>query len=144
MKSLGRLSVSAGYSRSVHYTVAVLYTLGTIAQLLRLLLGFSPQDMPFLFDWILVLAPAYAAIGLIVLTRAVEWRGRWEQLLHGLIVIHLVGTAALHTYVIATSSHSALAPFSRRYSYFAVAYFAVFAWRSWTMRLRPHALANAA
>jgi hypothetical protein len=51
-------------------------------------------------------------------------------------VVHLGSSILVHIWILAVNSHRVLAMFSLGYSYFAAVYFAFFAWRSWTIRLR--------
>jgi len=67
----------------------------------------------------------------------VLYRGWWEKATHWLIVVHLSVSVVVHVWILAVRSHEVLSVFSYGYSYAALAYFAFFAWRSWTMRLRP-------
>ena len=122
-----------------HFRVvaAVTYTAGTILHVVRLIVRLGWEDMPFVPDWIIVILGSYGATGLIVFAKEVEYRGTWEVLTHWLITIHLVVSVLLHAWILAVRSHQALAVFTLSYSYFAVAYFGFFAWRLWSMRLRP-------
>ncbi len=124
------------YRNSFGRVVAVVYTGGTVAQVLRLLVGFSFDDMPFWVDWALVVLGSYGGIGLLVFARQVDYRGVWEKVVHGLIAAHLLVSVAVHVWPIVVHSHAMFAVFPYGYSFFATAYFAAFAWRSWTMRLK--------
>lgn len=117
--------------------VAAIYTGGCVAHLLRLLVGFGWRDMPFLVDWLLVLLGPVGLLGLVLLAGEVDYRGRWERLTHWLIVVHLAVSVAVHVAILAERSHRLLAVFPRGYSFPALLYFALFAWRSWTLRLLP-------
>ena len=118
------------------HVVAAIYTAGTIFHIVRLSIRLGWEEMPYLPDWILVLLGSYAAVGLIVFASEVEFRGTWERVVHWLIVSHLLISVALHAWMLVAHSHEPLAIFSLVYSYFGAVYFAFFAWRSWTMRLR--------
>ena len=126
------------YRRSFGRVVAVVYTGGTVAQVLRLLVGhsFNFNDMPFWVDWALVVLGSYGGIGLLVFARQVDYRGVWEKVVHGLIAAHLLVSVVVHLWAIVVHSHAMFAVFPYGYSFFATAYFAAFAWRSWTMRLK--------
>ena len=124
------------YRKSFGRVVAVVYTGGTVAQVLRLLFTFSLHDMPFWIDWALVVLGSYGGIGLLVFARQVAYRGVWEKVVHGLIAAHLLVSVAVHAWAIVAHDHAMFAVFPYGYSFFATAYFAAFAWRSWTMRLR--------
>ncbi len=119
--------------------VALIYTAGTVAQVLRLIYRFTWQEMPYFPDWILSILGTIGVAGLVMFAREVDYRGTWELITHWLIVAHLGVSVAVHIWILAVHSHEVLAVFSLSYSYFAVVYFAFFAWRSWTMRLRPAA-----
>lgn len=53
-----------------------------------------------------------------------------------MIVVHLSVSVAVHVWNLAARSHEVLSVFPYGYSYLTAAYFAFFAWRSWTLRLR--------
>ena len=114
--------------------VAMVYTAGTVVHILRLIFRFGLTNMPFEIDWVVVSLGPIGVIGLIVFSRHVYYRGRWEHITHWLIIIHLFISAALHAWILAVRSHEALSIFGYSYSYFAALYFAFFAWRSWTIR----------
>jgi hypothetical protein len=116
--------------------VALIYTGGTVAHLFRLAVGFTWRDMPFLVDWILVILGPIGVVGLVWLKDEVLYRGWWERSTHWLIVVHLSVSVVVHIWILAARSHEVLRVFPYSYSYLALAYFAFFAWRSWTMRLR--------
>ena len=116
---------------------AMLYSGGTLAHVLRLAFDFPMQAMPFLIDWIIAVVGTFGAIGLTLASRYIAYRGSWEKGVHALIVLHLVASALMHGWAILTASHEMFAVFRVEYSYFAVVYFAFFAWRSWTVRFEP-------
>ncbi|NNG15126.1 MAG: hypothetical protein HKM89_01510 [Gemmatimonadales bacterium] len=117
--------------------VAVIYTAGTVAHLLRLIYRFTWQEMPYFPDGILSILGTIGVAGLVLFAREVDYRGAWERVTHWLIVAHLGVSVVVHMWILVVHSHELLAPFSFSYSYFAAVYFAFFAWRSWTMRLVP-------
>ena len=117
--------------------IAVIYTAGTAAHVLRLVVGFGLQDMPFAPDWVLVILGPIALLGLVMFGNQVAYRGSWERVVHWLIAGHLFLSVGLHLWILVAHTHEMLAVFPYEYSYFAVIYFAFFAWRSWTMQLRP-------
>ncbi len=123
------------YRNTLSRVVAIVYTGGTIAQSLQLVLAFGWESIPFWVDWALVVLGSYGGVGLLLFTNSIAWRGRWEKVVHGLIVAHLLTSVVLHAGVIAVGNHDLFATFPYEYSYFAVAYFALFAWRSWTMKM---------
>ena len=117
--------------------VALIYTGGTVAQILHLIFRPDWTDMPFFVSWALVILAPIAVIGLIVFSKDVHYRGRWEHITDWLIFVHLSISVVFHVWIIAVRSHEAVSVFPYAYSYFATAYFAFFAWRSWTMRFKP-------
>ena len=117
--------------------VALIYTGGTVAHILRLIVRFDLTDMPFWVDWVLVILGPIGAAGLVVYATNVRYRGRWEHITHWLIFVHLSISVVFHAWIIAVQSHDAVSVFPYSYSYFAALYFAFFAWRSWTIRCKP-------
>jgi hypothetical protein len=117
--------------------VALIYTGGTAAHVFRLAVGCTWRDMPFFVDWILVVLGPVGAVGLVWLKDEVLYRGWWEKATHWLIVVHLSVSVAVHLWILVAGSHEVLSVFPYGYSYLGVVYFAFFAWRSWTLRLRP-------
>ena len=115
----------------------MVYTAGTVVHILRLLFRLRLASMPFEVDWVIVCLGPIGVIGLIVFSKHVAYRGRWEHITHWLIVIHLFISVVAHAWILAVRSHQSLSIFAYSYSYFAVAYFGFFAWRSWTMRFKP-------
>ena len=119
------------------HAVALLYTGGAIAQLLKLVVDFPWQSMPFIIDWVIVVLGCVGAATLTVQTKRIAYRGVWERPVHFLIIIHLSVSVALHLWTIVEASHDLYSAFPYSYSYFALVYFAFFAWRSWTVKSLP-------
>ena len=116
--------------------VALTYTGGTVIQILRLVFRFDLKNMPFEVDWVIVTLGPIGVTGLIVFSKHVYYRGRWENITHWLITIHLFISVVLHAWILAVRSHQSLSIFGYSYSYYATVYFAFFAWRSWSMRFK--------
>ena len=115
------------------HAAAVLYTGGSIAQLLRLIYDFPLQELPYLVDWMIVILGSIGATTLTAQTRNIVYRGRWEKPTHFLIIAHLIISIALHLWAIYIHNHDVFLVFPLEYSYFAILYFVFFAWRSWTI-----------
>ena len=120
------------------HAVAVLYTGGSVAQLLKLIYDFPWQKMPYVIDWIIVILGSVGATTLATQTQNLDYRGWWEKPVHLLIIGHLGISVALHLWAIYIHSHAVFTAFPLEYSYFALAYFLFFAWRSWTIRPAIH------
>ncbi len=127
--------VARHYRRTFGRAVALVYTGGTVAHALKLVFAFGWEYMPLVVDWIVIVLGTYGGVGLLLYVRSIAWRGAWEKVVHGLIAAHLLTSVVVHAAVIAVGSHDVFTRFPYEYSYFAVAYFGFFAWRSWTMRL---------
>lgn len=117
--------------------VGMIYSAGTVVHIFRLIFRFGLANMPFEIDWVIVSLGPVGVIGLIVFSKHIHRRGRWESITHWLIIIHLFISVVVHAWILAVRSHQALSIFGYSYSYFAAVYFAFFAWRSWTMRFKP-------
>ncbi len=131
------------YRRTFGRAVAIVYTGGTVAQVLHILLKFGWELMPFWVDWALILVGTYGGLGLLIFVRRVAWRGAWEKVVHGLIVAHLFMSILVHVRALLVGNHEFFTAFPYEYSYFAVVYFGFFAWRSWTMKLVPQSTGHA-
>ncbi|MDH3208584.1 MAG: hypothetical protein OEO79_18435 [Gemmatimonadota bacterium] len=119
------------------HVVAAIYTAGTVFHIVRVSVRLDLRHMPYFPDALIVVLGSWGAAGMLLFVREVEFRGRWESLVHWLITIHLTVSVALHAWILYVRSHDAVAGFSIGYSYFGALYFGFFAWRSWTMRLKP-------
>jgi hypothetical protein len=117
------------------HAVAVLYSGGSVAQLLKLIYNFQWQEMPFIIDWLIVILGTIGVTTLATQTRNIDYRGRWEMPLHFVIIVHLGVSVVLHLWTLYVQNHDLYAAFPVEYSYFALAYFVFFAWRSWTVNL---------
>ncbi len=117
------------------HAVAALYSGGSVAQLLKLVYNFPWQEMPFIIDWLIVIMGTIGVTTLATQTRNIDYRGRWEKPVHFLIIMHLGVSVVLHLWTIYIQNHDLYTAFPLEYSYFALAYFVFFAWRSWTVRL---------
>jgi hypothetical protein len=117
------------------HAVAVLYSGGSVAQLLKLIYNFQWQEMPFIIDWLIVILGTIGVTTLATQTRNIDYRGRWEMPLHFVITVHLGVSVVLHLWTLYVQNHDLYAAFPVEYSYFALAYFVFFAWRSWTVNL---------
>jgi len=124
------------------HAVAALYSGGTVAQLLKLLYDFPWQKMPFIIDWLIVILGTIGIVALATQTRHVDFRGWWERPIHFLIIAHLGVSVVLHLWTNYVQNHDLYAAFPSEYSYFALAYFAFFAWRSWTIKVRNNEAAS--
>jgi hypothetical protein len=117
------------------HAVATLYSGGSVAQLLKLVYDFPWQEMPFIIDWLIAILGTIGLTTLATQTRSIEYRGRWEKPVHFVIIAHLGVSVILHLWTIYIQNHDLYAAFPLAYSYFALAYFVFFAWRSWTVKL---------
>ena len=117
------------------HAVAALYTGGSVAQLLKLVYDFPWQEMPFIIDWFIVTLGTIGVVTLTLQTGQIDYRGRWEKPVHFLIIAHLAVSVIIHLWTIYVQNHDLYGAFPREYSYFALAYFVMFAWRSWTIKL---------
>ena len=105
------------------HAVAVLYTGGSVAQLLKLIYNFSWQEMPYIIDWAIVVLGTVGATTLALQTSRIKYRGFWEKPVHFLIIAHLTVSVALHLWTIYIQDHELFTVFPYEYSYFAIAYF---------------------
>ena len=121
---------------------AVLYTAGTLAQVLRLSFAFPLTEMPFAVDWVIIGLGSVGALGLVLGSRDIAYRGSWEKIVHWLIIVHLGISVLMHLWAVVRGDHEMFRIFSYQYSAVAVVYFAFFAWRQWTVRLEGDGFAG--
>ena len=57
------------------HAVAVLYTGGSVAQLLKLVYEFPWQEMPYVIDWLIVILGTVGVMTLTIQTRHIDYRG---------------------------------------------------------------------
>jgi len=119
------------------HVVAAIYTAGTIFHVVRIVVRLDLGDMPYFPDVIIAVLGSWGAAGMILFAKEVQFRGRWEAPVHWLISFHLTVSVVLHAWILYVRSHDAVAVFGIGYSYFGALYFGFFAWRTWTMRMRP-------
>ena len=62
---------------------------GTLAQVLRLTFDFPLSKIPFAVDWVIIGLGSVGALGLVLGSRDIAYRGSWEKIVHGLIIVHL-------------------------------------------------------
>ncbi len=130
------MTADSSVTRLGLHAAAVLYTGGSIAQLLKLIFDFPWQEMPWAVDWAIVALGSLATVTLVANTGRIAWRGAWEKPVHYLIILHLMASVATHLWALWVRNHDMFGKFPYEYSYFALAYFGFFAWRSWTIRTR--------
>jgi len=125
------------YRSSFAKVTAALYGGGALAHFSRSLTGFSLHDVPFLIDWVVMLAGMYGGAGFLVFFRELGPGTRWRRIASGLITVHLFGSVALHAYIIAVRDHQALEVFPVGYSLGALPVFLAFGWVAATTKLQP-------
>lgn len=125
-----------GYQKSFGKVAAILYISGGLMHGIRLLIHFTPADIPFFTDWVVAVGGLYAGAGFLLFRRYVDYRGMAHKVVYALITFHLLGSALLHIWIILTHSHKLLTIFPLGYSYAAVIFFLAFAWVAGTLRFR--------
>ena len=88
------------------------------------------DQMPNEAHGILTILAGYAGLGFILSIKKVDFRNLADKIVYGLILFHLSTSALLHAYSIIWDTNDWLKLFSPSYSYFAVIYFASFAYYS--------------
>ena len=115
--------------RNIYYKtfakVAVpLYLGGTIIHISRLIFDFPITKMPVQVDWVVVLLGGYAGMGFLVFVNTISFKSNWDRFAYGLLLFHLLGSVALHMYILISNDRAIIGIFPYWYSYIAVAYFA--------------------
>ena len=112
------------------------YLGGTVFHVLRLVLDFPTDAMPYELDWVVLVLGGYACAGFIRYAREVRFSGPWDKLLYALVILHLGGSVVLHAYSLVARDHDWATVFPRGYSYFAIAYFVVLGLYCWRLGRR--------
>jgi hypothetical protein len=125
------------YRSSFPRFTAVLYIGGAVFHFIRALTAFSPTDIPFLIDWVIMLVAFYGGLGFLLFFRELGPPDPWRRGVSGIMVFHLLGSAVFHAYILATGSHQVLGVFPLAYSAGAFFAFLAFALVAATTRMRP-------
>lgn len=112
------------YYRTFARVGALVYMGGTMIHASRLIFDFPITNMPVQVDWFVVLFAGYAGIGFIVFVKTIRFKSKWDRLVYGLLVIHLLGSVLFHMYILVANDRAIIGIFPYWYSYMAVAYFA--------------------
>lgn len=99
------------------------YVGGTIFHILRLILDFPIEEIPYEVDWFIVILGGYGGLGLIVFIKKVSFKNSWDKVAYGLLLFHLNGSVLLHAYSIIKGNHDFFLLFPYYYSYIAIGYF---------------------
>ena len=99
------------------------YIGGTVIHIVRLIVDFPIDEMPWEADWLVVLVGGYAGLGLLIYAHRVPFKNLLDKIIYGLLIFHLDGSVILHTYILWTGSHAVLNVFPYWYSLIAVGYF---------------------
>jgi len=92
--------------------------------IVRLIFDFPITKMPVEVDWVVVLLCGYAGLGFLVFVKRISFKSKWDRLAYALLIFHLLGSVALHMYILITNDRAIIGIFPYWYSYIAVAYFA--------------------
>ncbi len=115
------------YRKSFLPIGALVLVAGVIAHTLRLTVGLPVVETPASIHGLLVILPAYAAIGCIVFVRHIALPGAGHRVVLGLVVLLLSITAIMHLYSIVAGDSRWLGVFPQWYSVVAAVLYAGFA-----------------
>ncbi len=115
---------------------------GALAHILRLTVELPVAEMPESIHTILVLLPAYAAVGCIVYARHIELPGIGHKIIFALATGLLATTALMHAWSIAVHDSQWLGIFPRWYSVVAMLVYGTFAHFMKTRRWAPEPTAT--
>ncbi len=90
------------------------YIGGTVIHIVRLIVDFPIDEMPWEADWLVVLVGGYAGLGLLIYAHRVPFKNLLDKIIYGLLIFHLDGSVILHTYILWTGSHDTLIVSTRR------------------------------
>jgi hypothetical protein len=123
------------YRWSFPRLTAVLYACGALLHVLRVLKAFPVTAAPFFIDWLIAALALYGGLGFLLNFREFGGSTSWRRVITGIMVVHLLISAILHVYIIATRSHAVLGLFPVAYSVGAIFVFLGFASVAATSRL---------
>jgi len=106
------------------------YCLGTIGHIMVIISKTPIDQMPNEAHGIVTILSGYAGLGFILNIREIDFKNSTDKILYGLIFFHLSMSALLHAYSIIWNTNEWLQIFGPSYSFFAVIYFASFAYYS--------------
>jgi len=112
------------YYKTFAKVAVPVYLGGTIIHISRLIFDFPITKMPVQVDWVVVLLGGYAGMGFLVFVKTISFKSNWDRLAYALLIFHLLGSVALHMYILITNDRAIIGIFPYWYSYIAVAYFA--------------------
>ena len=112
------------YYKTFAKVAVLVYLGGTIIHISRLIFDFPITKMPVQVDWFVVLLGGYAGMGFLVFVKTISFKSNWDRLAYALLIFHLLGSVALHMYILITNDRAIIGIFPYWYSYIAVAYFA--------------------
>ena len=112
------------YYRTFARVALPLYVGGTIIHICRLIFDFPITKMPVQVDWVVVLLGGYAGLGFLVFVKSISFKNNWDRFAYTLLIFHLLGSVALHLYILIANDREIIGIFPYWYSYIAVAYFA--------------------
>jgi len=112
------------------------YCLGTIGHIMAIIFRPPLDQMPDVAHGVVTILAGYASIGFILNIKKVDFKNLADKIVYGLILFHLSTSALLHAYSIIWDTNDWLKVFDPSYSYFAVIYFALFAYYSFKLDKR--------
>ena len=119
------------FSRLFPRIGAAIYLTGIASFLVTRILELPVTEMPDVLHAIILVAATVAGLGFLLSFRHIIARGPLQTVLYGLVTCHLLLSAALHAWSLASGSNQWIGVFPSWYPYLAMAYFALFAWLCW-------------
>ena len=119
------------FSRLFPRIGAAVYLMGIVSFLATSILELPVTEMPDVLHAVILVAAAVAGVGFLLEFRQILARGPLQTVLYGLVTCHLLISAVLHAWSLASGSNQWISVFPPWYPYLAMAYFALFAWLCW-------------
>lgn len=122
---------SALFDRLFPRIGAAIYVTGIVSFIATRILDLPVAEMPVALHAVILVAAAVAGFGFLLHFRQILARGSLETVAYALVTGHLLLSAVLHAWSLASGSNAWIGLFPEWYPYLAIAYFAVFAWLCW-------------
>lgn len=114
----------------------LIYLLGTVAHTLVVVFERDPTQMSDTIHIVVAVLTGYATWGFWLFRRQISFKNLGDKVIYWLVFLHLISSAIMHAYSLIGNTNEWLGVFKPSYSYFAILYFALFAYYSFRLNKR--------